>query len=815
MPVEVAKLVDDFNKLWPRGTDPVSKADDHIRMIKEVLQLEFELLYKKTRVFSFEKGAVVNPDCILYYEAEKAFYQWNGAYGVNNEYIVNAGSTPETAGGIGGNAWTLSIGSGFMSTVLVGDTEPTAPFQNMLWWDTNSGTFFIYYNDGTSTQWVDLFGIADQASFNTLLFRSILARLAAESGYTLVDGSFQEGAISSGFSDVVLDWNTAKFYQWHLNENKVVPAGSTPATSGGIGAGAWVDRTDVTLRQALMGVFTALDLPMIAALAGLNVRVSGYAAAGDGGECHWFFDGSDQSANVTAYPHLYIAPNSDPSGASGAWHITHRKHIETWLYGVGSGYWSDHKTILEEIDSYNVGKGFEIKFPSGGIYASSLTLKTNKFEGVFTAVVNGSGGTGTVLLFDDAGGTGPCIDISGTASSRLTGLQLKNIQVVSKDWFNSSTKTNRQPWSLNYVGGHISIHDVLTVGFAKDAHFNEVWDGNVIGWRQLYCGTDATYPALNITSDAADNSNALHFFGLHIEHSQYLLNVGTTIHVYFHSPKLECGSVSAPTSSPVTISGASSDCEFIGLQGVMLEDSEAYFINDNGNGTKFIGGEFTSGGAGAGSLGGVKWYNGEAGLRHQLIGVKMTSTRPCGGNQLDYPIKLGHMTRFSGLVACNSTVTTSGLISYNDNCKIDVALEPNQKTKAAGAVFYGNGVSSKIEFGLLNAGRIYSVSDGITSNKIERDVPYIMSSSKSIIDVYGYEMVIFNDSSAQSVTQFKAMVGEVFNVTAYNSNTTLKHNASLLVLAGSMNATIPANGVITLMCINSLGKCIEVSRRFT
>jgi len=32
---------------------------------------------------------------------------------------------------------------------------------------------------------------------------------------------------------------------------KVVAAGATPATSGGIGAGAWVDRTDVTLRNEL------------------------------------------------------------------------------------------------------------------------------------------------------------------------------------------------------------------------------------------------------------------------------------------------------------------------------------------------------------------------------------------------------------------------------------------------------------------------------------------------------------------------------------------------------------------------------------
>jgi hypothetical protein len=37
-------------------------------------------------------------------------------------------------------------------------------------------------------------------------------------------------------------------YSWAGTFPKVVPAGSTPATSGGIGAGAWVDRTDVTLR---------------------------------------------------------------------------------------------------------------------------------------------------------------------------------------------------------------------------------------------------------------------------------------------------------------------------------------------------------------------------------------------------------------------------------------------------------------------------------------------------------------------------------------------------------------------------------------
>lgn len=38
-------------------------------------------------------------------------------------------------------------------------------------------------------------------------------------------------------------------YSWSGAFPKVVPAGSTPETTGGVGAGAWVDRTDVTLRS--------------------------------------------------------------------------------------------------------------------------------------------------------------------------------------------------------------------------------------------------------------------------------------------------------------------------------------------------------------------------------------------------------------------------------------------------------------------------------------------------------------------------------------------------------------------------------------
>jgi hypothetical protein len=39
--------------------------------------------------------------------------------------------------------------------VTVSDTAPLSPLPGNLWWDNTVGKMFIYYNDGTSSQWVD------------------------------------------------------------------------------------------------------------------------------------------------------------------------------------------------------------------------------------------------------------------------------------------------------------------------------------------------------------------------------------------------------------------------------------------------------------------------------------------------------------------------------------------------------------------------------------------------------------------------------------------------------------------------------------
>jgi hypothetical protein len=38
--------------------------------------------------------------------------------------------------------------------VYTNDAPPTVPIEDQLWWNTSTGETFIYYDDGTSQQWV-------------------------------------------------------------------------------------------------------------------------------------------------------------------------------------------------------------------------------------------------------------------------------------------------------------------------------------------------------------------------------------------------------------------------------------------------------------------------------------------------------------------------------------------------------------------------------------------------------------------------------------------------------------------------------------
>ena len=62
--------------------------------------------------------------------------------------IVNVDWLNETVSGIGGGG----------AATLIADVAPTvpAPVQGQLWWDSSTANLYIWYDDGTSAQWVQV-----------------------------------------------------------------------------------------------------------------------------------------------------------------------------------------------------------------------------------------------------------------------------------------------------------------------------------------------------------------------------------------------------------------------------------------------------------------------------------------------------------------------------------------------------------------------------------------------------------------------------------------------------------------------------------
>ena len=64
-----------------------------------------------------------------------------------------AGQVLTTGGTATDPSWAASSGGGGTS-ITISDTPPGSPTAGNLWWDSLSGQLFIYYNDGSSSQWV-------------------------------------------------------------------------------------------------------------------------------------------------------------------------------------------------------------------------------------------------------------------------------------------------------------------------------------------------------------------------------------------------------------------------------------------------------------------------------------------------------------------------------------------------------------------------------------------------------------------------------------------------------------------------------------
>ena len=74
----------------------------------------------------------------------------------------------DPATGLAMGSWVaLTTSSGGGAAVLnISDTPPSSPDDGALWWESDTGRLKLYYNDGSSSQWVDAFTTSTAADKN-------------------------------------------------------------------------------------------------------------------------------------------------------------------------------------------------------------------------------------------------------------------------------------------------------------------------------------------------------------------------------------------------------------------------------------------------------------------------------------------------------------------------------------------------------------------------------------------------------------------------------------------------------------------------
>lgn len=115
----------------------------------------------------------------------------------------------------------------------------------------NSQNFDLAVNSITAAIWQDRFGKSRLTWYGI----ESLARNAMQNYGYITKKSFEQGATLDTPNTVLQLESNGEYYRWDgdWTNPKVVPPGSTPDSTGGIGAGKWVGVGDASLRSFLSG----------------------------------------------------------------------------------------------------------------------------------------------------------------------------------------------------------------------------------------------------------------------------------------------------------------------------------------------------------------------------------------------------------------------------------------------------------------------------------------------------------------------------------------------------------------------------------
>ena len=233
----------------------------------------------------------------------------------------------------------------------------------------------------------------------------------------------------------------------------------------------------------------------------------------------------------------------------------------------------------------------------------------------------------------------------------------------SDHWNTFANAVNRPAVYMERVQTEFTIDDLYITGFLKQGlRMVRVYDGSIRGGRIMYCSTDGVYAALSQEGDAsgANNTNAVHIFGLHMENNPFMLYANKlSRHVQFIGGKFELHA-GQTLSNPFVFDDVREytfDSSTIVTR--CATDLTAYsnpdlqphtFFMKGGGCVKFIGNDFTSSPTGDGAR--IIKQDASSPGRLMIQGNYFNNLYAGGG---EYPIILKDSALFTG----NNVVTRS------------------------------------------------------------------------------------------------------------------------------------------------------------
>ncbi len=561
------------------------------------------------------------------------------------------------------------------------------------------------------------------------------------------------------------------------------------------------------------------QLRLIMPTAGTRLKTKGALVANDSGGGWWVFESGNRTAKVSTMPNIWIAPMLFPDGSHGAWRPDFSEGI--WVNKLGYGLTANtslNDTILEQVINIYNTKGERVNLPAGVAAHHKMTWKFDPhLEGVSGAIAGLNSGTGTVMLFTDELTIDDCIALKPD-TGRITGLTLKNITIIGKEIFiggsptTFKTRTNRVAISGNSIGGQIEVANCFIIGVKKAVHGNELWDGAIYGMRILYCGIESVVPAFCLGSDALDNSNNLHLYGLHIEFCPNSLYMGLCRNISFYGGKIETNRSEDATGYVVNLSIGVFEMSMHGTMFVQSTfNTKSPFMLNQGRGVKIGSSDFTSPNYSESfKYHGISWYHGNDVNQSEnvLRDVRFDNVLSTDSvNGVDYPIFAGNNESGSIRVTVPSNAVGGGVVSLGANCSMAVNIVTNTSGAAKpGGTIHFRASGSSVELRRPAGTVLGTYATGDRNNVLTQNIPIKTAYNNATPDVTGHPVVYVGSTPGVNITGFTGMAGHTFSIRLGMGAATLINSGSLK-LKGGNNIAMVANTLYTFTVIDSSNNC--------